>query len=260
MYKIVQWEIDDMRMTYLDSDDLSKTIRYDILKLENGLMITGVNLEKGSNLERLLIPSYINGNHVVVVGILDKRELFSVKEILVEYGVEKISNFCFDGCSSLEKVRIPETVKNIKKNAFRGCYHLSSVVVADDCIVEESAFEKNCEILKKTNTNCPILYKYSVNNKCRNIRDFNKKVNEVDSSKSRKKVKQSRTEKVPLCIQVLAGDSSKDQTRHNRSNKDIKKRNPQANKSSGIRKSIAKAGRPPAYASTARRHKVKLWS
>ncbi len=67
------------------------------------------------------------------------RELFkncsSLKEIEVPYGVRDIGESCFDGCTSLEKLIIPETVINIDNYAFRNCASLKEILLPDYSVI-----------------------------------------------------------------------------------------------------------------------------
>lgn len=49
------------------------------------------------------------------------RNCSSLTEITLPYGIQNIGENCFDGCSSLESIYIPDTVKIIDNYAFRNC-------------------------------------------------------------------------------------------------------------------------------------------
>ncbi len=59
------------------------------------------------------------------------RDLFrgcaSLTEVVLPYGLEDIGSNCFDGCTALEFVYIPDTIKTIDSYAFRSCASLQQV-------------------------------------------------------------------------------------------------------------------------------------
>ena len=63
--------------------------------------------------------------------------------------VERIYDFAFESCYSLERLQIPKSVKIINTYAFTSCYGLKEVTIPESvAVVEHGAFE-NCAYLKK---------------------------------------------------------------------------------------------------------------
>jgi hypothetical protein len=61
--------------------------------------------------------------------------------------VELIDEQAFEECTSLESVRIPRSVKEIKWRAFNKCSRLTDVTVSADTVLDEQAF--NCHHINK---------------------------------------------------------------------------------------------------------------
>ncbi|MDO4381001.1 MAG: leucine-rich repeat domain-containing protein [Clostridia bacterium] len=70
--------------------------------------------------KKIVIPKVIDGMHVYALGEGVFRNIESITEIIIPYGVISIGNFCFLGCSSLQKIKLPETLKVIGDSAFCG--------------------------------------------------------------------------------------------------------------------------------------------
>ena len=76
------------------------------------------------------------------------KDCTSLKDLVIETGVEEIRESAFEGCTSLEEVTIPSTVKKVGEKAFKDCTSLTKVELEEG--VEEignSAFE-GCGELK----------------------------------------------------------------------------------------------------------------
>ena len=59
---------------------------------------------------------------------------------MFETGREVIKENCFEKCSSLQKIVIPESVVKIEKNAFKECSSLTEVIYEGDItnlVIEE---------------------------------------------------------------------------------------------------------------------------
>ncbi len=89
--------------------------------LENGIVI---NSYEGTETE-VEIPAEINGKNVT-----------------------SIAQNCFSGNVSLEKVRIPGTVRGIGLGSFKGCIHLKEVVMEEGVEMIASYAFQNCKALE----------------------------------------------------------------------------------------------------------------
>ena len=58
----------------------------------------------------------------------------NIKSVVIEDGVTNISNYSFNGCTSLTSVTIPDSVTTIGDYAFYGCTSLTSVTIPDSVI------------------------------------------------------------------------------------------------------------------------------
>ena len=79
---------------------------------------------RGSGLETFVVPSGITtfGNYLF-------ENCKSLKTVTFEEGYTgtKISDYAFNGCSSLEEIVLPNTTEEIGKNAFSGCSSLKMI-------------------------------------------------------------------------------------------------------------------------------------
>ena len=122
--------------------------KYDILE-DNTITLTGY---KGADTE-VVIPNYINGIPVKKIEgsgwhslwmdeicmnehyndpirmYVDKQN--TITSIKVSEGIECISFFAFAGSLALEKVSLPQSLKEIKSRAFVGCSSLKEITIPD---------------------------------------------------------------------------------------------------------------------------------
>ena len=72
-----------------------------------------------------------------------------ITEIIIEEGLTEIPDWIFEGCSSLERVVIPSSVKRIGFNAFTKCSRLKSVEMSEGVQVIDSSAFRYCFDLKE---------------------------------------------------------------------------------------------------------------
>ncbi|GHT19082.1 hypothetical protein AGMMS4957_02580 [Bacteroidia bacterium] len=67
---------------------------------------------------------------------------FAIKTVVINYGVTRIGNYAFYGCSGLTSVTIPNSVTSIGKGAFYECRGLTGALTIPDGVtsIEEDAF------------------------------------------------------------------------------------------------------------------------
>ena len=105
----------------------------------NALTSIGDSVFNGCNISSIIIP-----NTVVKLGKWVFYNATNLKEIIFYPGtkIETIDDYAFANCTSLQLLRIPNTVKQINKNAFMNCINLNNVILPQTLeIIGESAFE-----------------------------------------------------------------------------------------------------------------------
>lgn len=109
---------------------------------ERFAFITGCN----SLSEKIIIPSHIDDVPVKSIDWGAFKDVDSVKEIVIEEGIEKIEYGAFQKCTSLQSVHLPKSLKIIRSHAFEGCVELKNVVVQEGLeIIGDCAF-RNCSM------------------------------------------------------------------------------------------------------------------
>lgn len=96
---------------------------------------------RGETTENFSIPDIIGGLNVVSVekGLLKDDAV--VRSLTVPEGVKAIENEAFRGMKNLESVALPSSLKRINRSAFSGCASLKKVVVPDNVtFIGASAF------------------------------------------------------------------------------------------------------------------------
>ena len=63
--------------------------------------------------------------------VLMNKGTYSKTTLTVPEGIEIISDFCFDGASSLRTVSLPESLKKVGRYAFRGCRQIKKIYIPD---------------------------------------------------------------------------------------------------------------------------------
>jgi len=93
--------------------------------------------------EQILSDFYISGKTLISYRGSEER-------IKIPKGIKIISESCFEGNEKIGRVIFPDTVKEIRENAFKGCTSLQTAELSENLrIIGESAFE-NCNKLIKT--------------------------------------------------------------------------------------------------------------
>ena len=74
--------------------------------------------------EKLFIPSVINGHTIEEIGTYAFREIYTIKEIIIENGIKQINRYSFGDLRLLTSVTIPPSVKFIGYGGVH-CYNTS---------------------------------------------------------------------------------------------------------------------------------------
>lgn len=112
------------------------------------------------NEEKVIIPNYINGYPVTIIGQRAFAHSY-VKEIQLPSCLKTIENRAFYHSKYLKRINMPETLNFMEEGAFEGCISLESIALPDsikfvpekcfsNCIsLERADFGKNIEIIGK---------------------------------------------------------------------------------------------------------------
>ena len=104
--------------------------------------------EKEAPLETYVIPNKINETTLDTVGHFNAP---NIKRIIIKEGFRYIGTGSFQGCSSLEKAEIPNSVTGIWSVAFAGCTSLESINIPNSVLgIGKQAFN-GCEKLNNIN-------------------------------------------------------------------------------------------------------------
>jgi len=118
-------------------------ISYTIINGE--AVITGCSGET----ESLSIPGYIEGRPVTSVRDNAFYACTSLKRIKLPETVTVMGHHCFYGCTSLEEAVLPSSLKKIGMGCFYGCTSLTEIAIPDTLeLLPDSCF-RNCTSLKK---------------------------------------------------------------------------------------------------------------
>ena len=105
------------------------------------------------NKKAIEIPKEINNHKVTKIGNYAFSGCSSMNKVTIPESVESIGELAFFDCKCLESLTIPDSVVSIGASAFYNCDHLSSVTIGSGVkTIGNYAFE-GCEKLTKVNIN-----------------------------------------------------------------------------------------------------------
>ena len=100
---------------------------------------------------RLMILGAMSGDNTdwkaLFMGLLDNT---LVGDIVVADGVTKIKDYCFDRCSGLTGITLPNTITEISQYAFRYCTGLTEIEIPTSAVIKNNAFEKCSNLVNVT--------------------------------------------------------------------------------------------------------------
>lgn len=126
------------------------------------------NTEEHSNVEKLYIPSSVKS--IDIAGNKSLKEVVFMGE-----GLEVIEQWCFSQCSSLQKIKIPSSVKDIGPEAFSDCVSLESIIIPKSVSGSMSGTFINCSNLKSVTfeKECKITAIYDIFDECLSLESIN---------------------------------------------------------------------------------------
>ncbi len=92
-------------------------------------------------LTRLHIPSHVKS--------LNGFRSTNLEEVIMDEGVETISESCFEGCASLVSLAIPESVRKIARSAFGDCTSLRMLKLPKNMEILENEVFRGCSKLER---------------------------------------------------------------------------------------------------------------
>ena len=124
------------------------------LVIPEGVEVIGNGLFSGCTLlERVDLPEYAlsfyENNTTEIFGRDLFRNCSSLTQVKLPYGLEDLGANCFDGCTALETIIIPDTVRSIAGYAFRNCASLQEVTIPHASVVDGVETFKGCTSLKE---------------------------------------------------------------------------------------------------------------
>ncbi len=79
------------------------------------------------------------------------KDLTELKSVVIPEGYVMIGDFAFMGCTSLERIVLPSTLKSIGMGAFADCVSLKSIELPDEVYTIRKAAFMNCKNLQRIN-------------------------------------------------------------------------------------------------------------
>ena len=92
------------------------------------------------NLQVVVVPDDID-----VLSAYCFEDCTNLAKVILPEGLTKVEEGAFKGCENLEEIVIPKTVKSIGVSAFEGCKSLKRVVFQDGIYELETGSFKGCE-------------------------------------------------------------------------------------------------------------------
>ena len=103
------------------------------------------------NIKKADIPEEIDGHTVTMLADNCFDGCTALESVTIPETVDRLGLYVFQGCSSLTSVSIPQSVKEIKDFCFEGCTGLVEITVNEEntayCSRDGVLFNKSCETL-----------------------------------------------------------------------------------------------------------------
>ncbi|HAJ97103.1 MAG TPA: hypothetical protein DCO72_05150 [Ruminococcus sp.] len=103
------------------------------------------------NIKNVEIPTEIDGHTVTMLADNCFDGCTVLESVTIPDTIDRLGLYVFQGCSSLKSVNIPQSVKEIKDFCFEGCVGLVEITVDEEntayCSRDGVLFNKSCETL-----------------------------------------------------------------------------------------------------------------
>lgn len=86
----------------------------------------------------------VDGGRMIITNVILGTDKNTVE---IPNGVTSISNYAFDGCSSLTAITIPDSVTSIDYSAFQGCSSLTEITIPPNVKIINNSVFQNCSRL-----------------------------------------------------------------------------------------------------------------
>ena len=91
----------------------------------------------------IVVPSLVSTNSVRTVRVAQLATVFAyspISSVVVQEGVDHIEPDCFCGCTQLERIVLPGSIKSIAGNAFENCHNVKDVVWPGNVRLSQPAY------------------------------------------------------------------------------------------------------------------------
>lgn len=161
------------------------------IKLSVSIILLGI-LALSISLTKVLASTYggleykvLGDRTVEIIGHTDKHLVANIPNEIEDYKVTAIGDNAFNGCTGLEKIIIPNSVKTIGRWAFYGCTRLQQVTIPNSVTtIKDYAFVKCTKLKQVTISNkvttlgkyafvgCKGLKEITIPNSVKTIKDY----------------------------------------------------------------------------------------
>ena len=113
--------------------------------IDGTIKLQGYNGDK--TVEELVIPGVVDEKVVTSLGEVCK-DMTNLKRVTIPETVKELFFNTFRGCTSLENFTVPDNVEKLGSNIFMGCSNLKSIVIPDSVTEISTSVFSNCVSLE----------------------------------------------------------------------------------------------------------------